>query len=294
VLPFSTELTVYAGTEQGLYRGHLDPGGWSWTRAAGVPNVQVTDVRAHQSARFFDLTGIVRASTYGRGMYELRRSAGPDTDAAVLPLAEVHALRLEDDGAPSPVTIDVETSNAPFVLAPVPGSEISLHAPAEIRDRDAILSFVGWVINGKPAGYRNRISLDLEEGSTVVAYYELKNRLPPSRPAALTVALSANAQSVCVAGFSHEVTFSWDVPGGQPPVLLRADIAWPDGSGENRELKSINGSSPIPVDYPAGGKVTIRVIAEDSRKRSASAESVVVLGPCRPVQVSIREGVSPP
>jgi|GEM_PF-560712 len=65
--------TVFAGTDQGAYRGRLESGDWVWTRSPGIPNVSVTDFEAHQ--RFIGgLTGTVRAGTYGRGIFELERT----------------------------------------------------------------------------------------------------------------------------------------------------------------------------------------------------------------------------
>jgi hypothetical protein len=276
VPPFIRDTTVYVGTDQGVYRGHLDPGGWSWTRAAGVPNVFVTDLKVHQSARFYDLTRIVRASTYGRGIYELRQSQGPVI--ANPRMVEVHALRVAEDGAPAQLAVTKET---PFELVPFPDMEVSLEAPAEVRDGDATLSFVGWVIDGTRPDRRNRITLKLEDVSKVVAHYELKQQVARPRADALKVSFTATARDVCVAGFSHELTLSWDASGGQPPVTVRAYITYPDKSGETAELKHFSGSREIPVSFPAGGSVAIRVTAEDSAKGTASAQSVVSLKPCR-------------
>lgn len=65
--------TVFAGTDQGIYRGRLEGGSWVWTRSPGIPNVSVSDLEAHQ--RFIGgLSGVVRAGTYGRGIFELERT----------------------------------------------------------------------------------------------------------------------------------------------------------------------------------------------------------------------------
>jgi len=287
VVPFIIDTTVYVGTDQGMYRGHLDQGAWSWTRAAGVPNVVVSDVRTHQSARFFDLTQIVRASTYGRGIYELRRSQGPVI--GLQRFVEVHALRVGEDGAPASLTVSMQTNTprerttkeTPFELAPVPGFDVSLEAPAEVRHHDAILAFAGWAIDGGRRDSRNRITLKLEDVAKVVAYYELKARVPSSRPDPLKASLVASARDVCVAGFSHELTLSWEVAGGQAPVSMRAYFSYPDKSADTWEPKPLIGSREIPVNFPAGGRVAIRLTAEDSVKGTSSAQSVVALKPCR-------------
>lgn len=287
VLPFVNDTTVYAGTDQGVYRGHLDQAGWSWTRAAGVPTVAVTNLQAHQSGRFFDLTGIVRAATYGRGIYELRRSQGPVI--GLERFVEVHALRVGDDGAPASLTVSMQANTArermkketPFELAPVPGSEVSLEAPAEVRDRDAILTFAGWAIDGGGRDARNRITVKLEEVTKIVAYYELKERVRPARSDPPKASLVASAQEVCVAGFSHELTLSWEVTGGQPPVSIRAYLTYPDKSADNGEVRPPIGSRQIPVNFPAGGRVAIRLTAEDSAKGRSSVQADVALKACR-------------
>ncbi|MBA3341014.1 MAG: hypothetical protein H0T48_04195, partial [Gemmatimonadaceae bacterium] len=106
VVPFIRDITVYVGSDQGLYRGHLGLKGWSWTQAAGMPNVLVTDLKVHQSARFFDLTRIVRASTFGRGIYELRKSQGPVLEN--VRMVQVRAMRAGEDGAPPELSVGLQ------------------------------------------------------------------------------------------------------------------------------------------------------------------------------------------
>jgi photosystem II stability/assembly factor-like uncharacterized protein len=67
---------VFVGTDQGVYRGQRENGQWIWTRSPGVPNVWVTDLEAHDSSVFVRPTGVVRAGTYGRGVFELQ-GGGP-------------------------------------------------------------------------------------------------------------------------------------------------------------------------------------------------------------------------
>jgi hypothetical protein len=276
------ETTLYVGTDQGVYRGHIGSAGvWSWSRAAGVPNVWVTDIKAHVSAQYSDTAGIVRASTYGRGMYELRRSEE-------IRLMEVHALRVDEDGAPPPLTVTIQVSSqrektvkeTPFQLAPVPDLEVTLAAPAEIRNDDGTLLFAGWVIDGRRDA-RKTIAIKADEIAKAVAYYELKDRARTPRAAPLYVSVSGTVKDLCVVGASHELTLSWKVAGGQPPVLTRASITYPDESTENGTLKPLSGSREIPVNFPAGGNARIRVTSEDSAKATSSADVVVSLKPCR-------------
>jgi len=46
-------------------------------------------------------------------------------------------------------------------------------------------------------------------------------------------------------------------------------------------LKPISGSRSFPVNYPNGGEIKVKVIAEDGSKQPASADAVVTLKPCR-------------
>ncbi len=292
MVPFIRDITVYVGSDQGLYRGHLDLKGWSWTQAAGMPNVLVTDLKVHQSAQFFDLTRIVRASTFGRGIYELRKSRGPVLEN--VRMVQVRAMRAGEDGAPPELSVGLQAhisrekiarergmKETPFELAPFPGTEVTLEAPREVADHDATLSFAGWVIDGTRANGQNRITLKLEDVSTVVANYLVKQVVPRPSGSAMKVSLSARARAVCVTGFSRELTLTWDVTGGQRPVSARAEITYPDKTGESSELKQINGAREIPVNFPGGGSVAIRVTAGDSAKGKAFAESTVSLRPCR-------------
>jgi hypothetical protein len=60
--------TVYAGTNRGIYRGHSFNGGanWSWSAYMnGFPPADVRNLEVHP------VTGVLRASTFGRGAYEV-------------------------------------------------------------------------------------------------------------------------------------------------------------------------------------------------------------------------------
>jgi hypothetical protein len=287
VVPFIRDTTVYVGTDQGLYRGHLSQSGWSWTRATGVPNVLVTDLKVHQSAKFFDLTRIVRASTFGRGIYELRRSQGPVLEQ--VQAVQVRALRVGEDGAPPELTIDVQAYSArergmkqtPFELAPVSGMEVTLEAPLEVVVYDATLSFGGWIIDGTRREPQNRITLRPDTLSSVVANYSVKQRVTRPGGNRMTVALDVAVRDVCVAGFSHELTLTSEVTGGQRPITSRMDISYPDRSGETTELKQASGVRQVPVNFPRGGSVTVRVTSADAAKSTVWSEKVTPLTPCR-------------
>ena len=60
----TTDQTLYAGTELGLYR--TTDGGETWARlGVGLPLVRVTDIHISKNG------SVVRASTFGRGMWEI-------------------------------------------------------------------------------------------------------------------------------------------------------------------------------------------------------------------------------
>jgi photosystem II stability/assembly factor-like uncharacterized protein len=64
-------LTVYAGTNKGLYRGHSDDDGttWSWLRyGPGMPSADIRTLDMHPT------TSIMRIGTFGRGAYEVNTS----------------------------------------------------------------------------------------------------------------------------------------------------------------------------------------------------------------------------
>jgi hypothetical protein len=284
VVPFVKDTTVYVGTDQGIFRGHLGSSGWSWTQAVGMPNVLVTDLKAHQSARFFDLTFIVRASTFGRGIYELRKSQGPVLENART-AAQVRALRIGEDGAPPELTIEIQASSArergmkqtPFELAPVPEMNVTLEAPLEVRVYDAVLEFAGWTIDGKRGEPQNRITVNVDQLSSLVANYMRRQAAARRSTDRMSVSIDVAVRDVCVAGFSHELTLTSEVTGGQRPVKSRLDISYPDKTAETSELK---GARQIPVNFARGGSVTIRVTATDASKGTASAENVIRLKPC--------------
>jgi hypothetical protein len=65
--------TVYVGTDQGLYVGRFENHRWVWERALGVPDVWVSDLQVHDGFAFTRPTGVVRAATWGRGIFGLTR-----------------------------------------------------------------------------------------------------------------------------------------------------------------------------------------------------------------------------
>jgi photosystem II stability/assembly factor-like uncharacterized protein len=109
-------LTIYVGTNRGVYRGISSNGGatWSWTSYTnGLPLADVRDLEVHP------ITGVMRAGTFGRGVYEV------NTDFPIGSLlsseGRVTFLRTHDVGTgwgPPTDFIDVE---AVMMLDSLPG-----------------------------------------------------------------------------------------------------------------------------------------------------------------------------
>ena len=306
-VPETQGTTVYVGTDQGVFRGHIDtpvldpsPGlgravlpptvrDWTWRRSPGVPNVWVLDLEVHQNFQGRDRSGVVRAGTFGRGIYELRQ-VSPTGPFEKPPLTlSVQAVQIGEDGAPSPLSVAVPVSSkeakskreTPFELPATSGMEVTLEAPKEIRQKTALLRFLGWSVPGKKPGTQPRITLKLDEASKAIAYYEKTRSLTDPTAKSVQIAITTDVREVCRPGFTHEVTVRWDVTEGQRPVSISGEITYPDKHVEHVELRSLEGSRPFPMDYPRGGEVKVKAIADDGSKRSGSADATVKLKPCR-------------
>jgi len=299
--------TIYVGSDQGIFRGHIDgppvlnPGEaanfvtspifpeWTWRHSPGVPNVLVTDLKVHQNFNDHDHSGIIRAGTYGRGIFELRRISFPGPIEKPPITLVVQAVQIGSDGAASPLTVTIPVSvkdekanrNAPFEFAAKAGVEAALEAPKEVRQENDVFRFVGWAIPGKKGENNPKITLKLNEATRAIAYYEKVSSTPNAKAKPLQVTVSTSAKPICVSSLSHEFTVSWGVSEGQRPVGVRAEITYPDKRTETIQLKPISGSRSFPVNYPSGGEIKVKVIADDVSKQTASADSVVTLKPCK-------------
>jgi hypothetical protein len=301
-IPETLGTAVYIGTDQGVYRGFLGepvikpfaaavipPIGidnWTWRRSPGVPNVVVTEIQTHQNFQAHDSSGVIRASTYGRGLYELNRTI-PPFDPRPITVA-VQAVQIGDDGAPPslPVQITVLLNReryvraAPFEFTPGDGSEVVLEAPAEVKTDDAVLRFVGWALPGGRRSSEPRIVLEASEAVNVIANYQEVQSIPDKDAKPLGVNATATARQVCLQNVTHELVLSWEVLDGQRPATVSAEVAYPDRHVEGIGLKPIQGTQPFPINYPAGGTLRVKMIAMDSTGKLAVTESAVPLEPC--------------
>jgi hypothetical protein len=302
--PETQGTAVYVGTDQGVYRGFLGspvvkpfaaavmpPIGienWTWRRSPGVPNVVVTEIMVHQNFQAHDSSGVIRASTYGRGLYELNRGL---TVLPVDPLpvtVAVHAIQIGEDGAPpsvpAPIMVLVNGERhvraAPFEFAPGDGAEVVLEAPAEVKTEDAVLRFVGWALPGGKRSAERRITLKASEAVSAVANYDEAQSIPDKGAKPIRLTASTTAQRLCVQNVTHELVLSWEILDGQRPASVHAEIAYPDRHREAIGLKPIQGTQAFPVSYAAGGTVSVKMIATDSTDKPAVAESTVRLEPC--------------
>jgi hypothetical protein len=109
-------------------------------------------------------SGIIRAGTYGRGIFELNRAVAGSRERAP-PILGVQAMQVGEDGAPPPLNVRIPVSAkegrleraTPFDLRLPDGAEITLEAPNKIRTRDSEVQFVGWAVSGRGAVTSTRI-----------------------------------------------------------------------------------------------------------------------------------------
>ena len=295
---------MYVGTDQGVYLGFLGrpvvkpfatvilpPTGiesWIWRRSPGVPNVVVTEIAVHQNFQAHDSSGVIRASTYGRGLFELNRSLKV-TPGNPRPLTVVvNAMQLGEDGAPPSIPAEItvlingerHVRAAPFEFAPGDGAEIALDAPGEVKTEDSVLRFVGWALpDGKRSADR-RIRLKASDAVKAVANYTKAQSIPDKDAKPIRLISSATARRLCVQNVTHELVLSWDIQNGQRPARVHAVLAYPDGHVEQIGLKPIQGTQSFPMNYSRGGTVSAKMIAADSTNKPVVMETAVRLEAC--------------
>ncbi len=143
---------------------------------------------------------------------------------------------------------------------------------------------MGWAAVGEPAQTQDtNASLTLKGDTIALAYYELKERIPDPSAGPLNITVSASAEPVCIQSFSHELTVSWAVSGGQRPAAAQIEITNPNGQVGTFGVKPLSGSQIFPLSFLEGGRVNIKAIATDWTNSSSSQESSVELKACPPV-----------
>jgi photosystem II stability/assembly factor-like uncharacterized protein len=293
--------TVFVGTDQGIYHGRLEGDAWVWTHSEGVPNVWITDLEAHQRLGEGP-TGVVRAGTFGRGLFELVRASQistSDTAEVVVESIEqnssevslvVQATQIGEDGAPPSPRVPISVTNstgtfqqvAPFEVSLTNNTEVSLRAPDLVREGNEILQFVGWAAGGNKTLETSgaTASLTLTEDMIALAYYELKERIPDPAAGPLTVSVSASIEQACIQSTSHELTASWAISGGQRPAEVTIEITNPNGQIETFGVKPLSGSQIFPLNFPDGGHIDVKVVARDWTNSTSSQNSSVELTAC--------------
>ena len=86
-------LTLYAGTNQGVYRGQFGPG-LTWTWSPYLNGMPLADVRGMEVQ---PRTGVLRAATFGRGVYEV--NTGDPIGSLLSAAGKITFLRVNDLGS---------------------------------------------------------------------------------------------------------------------------------------------------------------------------------------------------
>jgi hypothetical protein len=95
--------------------------------------------------------------------------------------------------------------------------------------------------------------------------------------------LNLEAKTICNPGFSHTIQFGWNVnsSGASPLVVGPLSLAGPDGKMLRFEGPLPSGDTLImPVNFPAGGLLQIRLDVSDNTGMKAFAQQSVTLPPC--------------
>lgn len=96
-----------------------------------------------------------------------------------------------------------------------------------------------------------------------------------------------NVEKVCGSDYSHALTVYWQASGGQAPVHVGPlAIVYPDGRTQMlMGTFPATGSATLRVNLASGGKVKVRVQANDSAGQTKTAEQEVNLEAC--IQIGI-------
>jgi len=263
-------------------------GNWTWRRSNNVPCVWVTDLEANF------VTGEIWAGTYGRGMFVALASSdanGPPPTPPPLPLGQVaigvRAVVVGEDGPTRSLTVPIDVSvpsgptsgKAPFEVVVGQGSTVTLTAPASAQDGNEVLTFIGWLVGDQKS---QDPSFTLTAGATTIAlaYYDVTEVLPGPSGGRLQIALSLQSRKTCVSGHSHDLIASFGVSGGTAPVRAMIQLTKPNGDIETLAVRPRTLTKTFPLNFPEGGKASIRIKASDSRNASAVGTGSAGLQPC--------------
>jgi hypothetical protein len=170
------------------------------------------------------------------------------------------------------------TQDTPFRISPSEPEDVTLEAPRQILVEGRLLRFVGWTVSGKPRGTSNKIEVKINEAVTATAFYEGREVIPLSQSGNVPrISVSANAESFCVDGLSHQINAIWEIVGGRESISVVSEMTFPDGHVETTELKPLSSPQQYPLNFPAGGEVKIKMTLWESNKVISSAETSVRL-----------------
>ena len=241
--------TLYVGTDQGIFRGQeLSLGIWEFSRSPGVPHVDVTDLAIHDSTG--GPSGVVRAGTYGRGIFELQR---PSFISTLVALSVQAAEVGRGTATPSlPVTILINgltqliSEETPFNANLPPGSPITLVAPGAIQVGSERFDFVEWKVSGiQPSPQPtialspspSQITISPNQNTTAIAYYKLIG--PPVN------VLSVQATQVGEEGTSRLVSAKIKVAG--PIVVVTQETPFETFVQKNSFYSQVTLVAPLKI-----------------------------------------------
>ncbi len=128
MIPF----TIYAGTNQGVYRARSTDDGvtWTWTPyVRGMP--AVTDIR---DLEVHPVTGVLRAASFGRGVFEV--DTDPPIDSVLGAAGKITLLRVHDLGTGFGPATDFIDTEVVIALDSLPGRFFGFQLRADSQ-RDA-------------------------------------------------------------------------------------------------------------------------------------------------------------
>lgn len=223
----STPTTIYAGTDLGVVRS-VD-GGVSWTVLDDIhmPNVPVTDLRINEQA------GVLRASTFGRGVFDFAPATGP-----VIAVNVQNGLNFGNVCPNSSTTLTIQVFNvgtqnlivnsvsnlfntADFTVLPNPPTPVTISPNAEV---DFTVEFAPTTTDGGEVA-TFRISSN-DPGAPHVDLPAVGNASGPA--VGTLMADSGNYGNVCVGSFL-DLPLTISNSGGCS--LLVNDVSTPASSG---------------------------------------------------------------